>query len=313
MEDDDLLTFEELRKVRKKAKEEDSLQNLNEDFLKRLKEYLDRKKRLNGKLDGKEYRNAKRITEDIIDLRERKILKRASLSVRSNVEVNNLLEEEKPLFEKVKQSIKLHREIIDDNIYGEGSKVEDENEEVEKEEKGKDKKISGEINSASEEKAEEEESEGEIEESEEEKTPSEKKEESEKGKNKGSKELEEISKDGIEKQKVESEKDGKNSRKDEEKEKEFNDKEKDSGEEEDEKGSEKLEKAEEVEKDQEKEEKGEENRENYKKVKVTSEVPEFLGTDLKSYGPLEKGEKAEIPEENAKVLMKRDKAEEIKK
>lgn len=47
----------------------------------------------------------------------------------------------------------------------------------------------------------------------------------------------------------------------------------------------------------------------YEKVKMVSTVPEFMGTDLESYGPFDEGEKAEIPEDNAEILVNRGNAE----
>jgi DNA replication initiation complex subunit (GINS family) len=41
-------------------------------------------------------------------------------------------------------------------------------------------------------------------------------------------------------------------------------------------------------------------------------VPEFLGADLKTYGPFEKGDIAKLPEENAKILIEKGLAEEFK-
>jgi len=44
-------------------------------------------------------------------------------------------------------------------------------------------------------------------------------------------------------------------------------------------------------------------------VKITSDVPEFMGTDLEPYGPFEAGDEASIPEENAEILVNRGNAE----
>jgi len=47
-------------------------------------------------------------------------------------------------------------------------------------------------------------------------------------------------------------------------------------------------------------------------VKFTEDVPEFVGTDLKKYGPFKEGEKADIPKENAELLKKVGKAKSVK-
>ena len=41
-----------------------------------------------------------------------------------------------------------------------------------------------------------------------------------------------------------------------------------------------------------------------KRVKFTQEMPEFVGVDLKKYGPFKEGEEGEIPEENADLMIK---------
>ncbi len=42
------------------------------------------------------------------------------------------------------------------------------------------------------------------------------------------------------------------------------------------------------------------------------DVPEFIGSDMKTYGPFKKGDTASLPEDNAKVLMEKDAIEEFK-
>nr|EGQ39954.1 MAG: hypothetical protein J07AB56_06820 [Candidatus Nanosalinarum sp. J07AB56] len=57
------------------------------------------------------------------------------------------------------------------------------------------------------------------------------------------------------------------------------------------------------------EQKEEETREGYESVLIKQDVPEFMGTDLESYGPFEQGEKVDLPEENAEILKNRGSAE----
>lgn len=57
--------------------------------------------------------------------------------------------------------------------------------------------------------------------------------------------------------------------------------------------------------------KSKDTEEGYEEVNIISDVPEFMGTDLESYGPFEEGEKVEIPEDNAEILVNRGNAEEI--
>ncbi|WP_313694273.1 hypothetical protein [Halorarum halobium] len=53
----------------------------------------------------------------------------------------------------------------------------------------------------------------------------------------------------------------------------------------------------------------EDNETEYVEVRITSEVPEVRGTDLDVYGPFEKDEVVEVPEDNADILVNRGKAE----
>jgi DNA replication factor GINS len=56
----------------------------------------------------------------------------------------------------------------------------------------------------------------------------------------------------------------------------------------------------------------EEEKESVSMVVFKEAVPEFLGADLKTYGPFEKGDIAKLPEENAKILIEKGLAEEFK-
>lgn len=49
-------------------------------------------------------------------------------------------------------------------------------------------------------------------------------------------------------------------------------------------------------------------KQDYKKIKFNEDVEEFVGVDLKKYGPFKKGDEAEIPNDNANLLIKMKKA-----
>ncbi|QGA80196.1 DNA replication complex subunit Gins51 [Candidatus Nanohalobium constans] len=72
-----------------------------------------------------------------------------------------------------------------------------------------------------------------------------------------------------------------------------------------------MEEVTETEKTEEQKEDGLDPEEGYEIVEITSEVPEFMGTDLEAYGPFEEGEQAEIPEDNAEILVNRGNAEQL--
>ncbi|MFB6209531.1 MAG: hypothetical protein ABEJ56_05350 [Candidatus Nanohaloarchaea archaeon] len=193
------LTFSQLRKIEKTEKRQEELSELDSDFLLRASRYLDRKKDAG---DQREYRNAKRVLEKIIGLRQDKIVKNAKLAVKSGLKASSLemLPREQEFYREVKKKFSAYSEKIEEVI-------EQSPEEVEVPE--------------TDEEAEDE--------------------------------------TGL----------------DEDKEDE------------------------------------EDRREGYERVKVVSQIPEFMGTDLESYGPFEEGEKVEVPEENAEILVNRGSAEMI--
>ena len=201
---DKALTFSDLRKIQKTEKRQDKLSELEDNFLLRVSEYIERKEGV----DNREYKNAKRVFEKIIGLRQEKIVKNAKISVKSDVKSSklNLLPREQEFFRDIKERFKEYSASIDEVVESDSDKVE-----------------TPEI---------EEEPEIEMEEN------------------------EETDDEDLDETETSAE-------------------------------------------------------EGYEKVEIISEVPEFMGTDLESYGPFEEGEKAELPEENADILVNRGNAEKV--
>ncbi len=191
----DAITFSELRKIQKEESRQDELTERDDKFLLKVADYLETKKEVSG--DSREYRNARRIFDKIIGLREDKIVKNAKLAVKSDLDATKLemLPVEQELFRQLKKEFGEHRERIDERVENGADEVLDSGEEQE-----------------------------------------------------------EIEEDEIE---------------------------------EDEDSSDAV------------------------KVRATSEIPEFMGTDLESYGPFDEGEEVEIPGENAEILLNRGSAERI--
>ncbi len=228
-ESDNVLTFSELRKTQKKENREEELTELGEKFLLRVSNYFDKKKQAEG--ESREYKNARRVLDKIVSLREEKIVKEARLAVKTGSKSPglNLLPEEHELFRALKQKFKSHRSRVDETVDSATTYVEG--------------------NSPSEE----------VMESEDEKIADEETQEAE--------------------TKVEDE----------------------AIEEENSEDDEKME--------EESEESSHEPEDGYKIVKTTSDVPEFMGTDLEAYGPFDEGEEIEIPDDNAEILVNRGNAE----
>lgn len=122
MDEEEALTFSDLRKIQKKEKRQEKLTELDNSFLLRVSQYLDRKKGA----DDREYRNAKRVFDKIIGSRQDKIVKNAKISVKSDVKSSNLnlLPREQEFFREVKQKFKSYSDEIDNIIEGDSETVE---------------------------------------------------------------------------------------------------------------------------------------------------------------------------------------------
>ncbi len=134
--DEDALTFSELRKIEKKEKRNDDLSDLGSNFFLRVSNYLDMKES-----DQREYRNARRVFDKIIGLRQEKIVKNARIAVKSGLNASdlNMLPREKELFRDVKNVFHDYSDKVDDVVEGnetasvDGIELEDDLEEEEAE------------------------------------------------------------------------------------------------------------------------------------------------------------------------------------
>jgi DNA replication initiation complex subunit (GINS family) len=142
---EEALTFSELRKIQKQEKRQEALTELDDNFLLNVSDYFSRKKEMSG--EDREYRNAKRVFEKIISLREDKIIKNAKIAAKSesNVSKTDLLPMEQELYRELKNSFKEHRDRAEQRAEGNetGSsepeiEYEDEVEDDEPEETGED-------------------------------------------------------------------------------------------------------------------------------------------------------------------------------
>lgn len=100
-----MLTYETLMGMLGKEKTSNKLINLPPDFFTLAQAYLDKKEKLKTKADSWELDSAKRILQDIVELRERKILNHALFFVRSGVRPENMVEEELQFFNRLVEVI----------------------------------------------------------------------------------------------------------------------------------------------------------------------------------------------------------------
>lgn len=277
MEEQDLLTFERLRDIRKNERNSDTLTELEEDFFKKAEDYLDRKRRI-GDENSSEYRTAKHMVEDIIDTRAKKIMKLAFLSTKTKIPAKNLLEDEKELFQKLKENLKKHQENLRANM--EAQESDDESEEVKEDSDSSKESFKEEIETV-----------------------------------KGSEESSGKQVDGEEEETEQEEKVSSDSEKDDALEPGKDDSEPDSGENNGgevlfdaslSKGSEEPE-------DSSKEEESVDSSEGDKvKVMFLEDVEEFVGPELNNYGPFKEGDEEKVERDVADLLDRQDKVKVVK-
>lgn len=114
MSDENTFTFSDLRKIQKTEKRQEELSELDDNFLIKASRYLDRKK--DG--DQREYKNARRVLDKIIGLRQDKIVKNAKISVKTDVKASklNLLPREQEFYRDIKEKFEQYSQNIDDVI-----------------------------------------------------------------------------------------------------------------------------------------------------------------------------------------------------
>lgn len=134
---EEMITFGELRKIQKNEKREEELTDLSQNFMLNVSEYFNSKEETEGR--SREYRNAERVLEKIISIREDKIVRAAKISANAdNGSPENLLPFENELFRQLRSAFNEHRDILEEKKKGNGidvDKSENETETVEEKEK----------------------------------------------------------------------------------------------------------------------------------------------------------------------------------
>jgi len=196
----DLISYETIRAVHRAEKDE-QLQKLPDNFFGSVKSWLSHKQKNSDSASLLEVHNAKKLLDDILKRRERKIVLSAMRTMRGEVPPVNLIDSERRFFDEIVMIMKAHRQDMQEKMMGYAEVVESKIDDI--------KKTMGDMKP-------------EIIEDDEPIQPS-------------------------------------------------NDKK--------------------------------------KFVKITSDIPKFVGSDMETYGPFNKGEMANLPEEVAEVLLSRDVAE----
>ena len=102
-----MLSYETIRKIDSDEKSNQKLVQLPEGFFEEVKIYLVKKTKMNeGKQDVWELQSAKRVLQDILDVRERKLLSLALYHVRSGMIPENITDQEREFFNTLVNNIK---------------------------------------------------------------------------------------------------------------------------------------------------------------------------------------------------------------
>ena len=121
--EEETITFEYIRTVQRAEQRNADLTKIPEDFYSKVRSYLEQKKKILKKKKDKsmsiELKNVERILEDIYNRRETKIVTQAILSLRTGLVPQNLIEDEKKLFDSVFNVLKKHRKEILNKVFEE--------------------------------------------------------------------------------------------------------------------------------------------------------------------------------------------------
>lgn len=117
------LTFQYLRDLQQKERLSPELQEIDNDFYTRVKEYVARKTKLaltnNEFADEREFQKMLPLIQDIFNRRETKIAHAAIKAARSGeLRVAHLLQEEETLFSSIKQCLEKNRNLLDSILTG---------------------------------------------------------------------------------------------------------------------------------------------------------------------------------------------------
>jgi hypothetical protein len=101
-----MITYEALRKAATEEKANNRLTRLPDGFFSEVKDYLDMKAQLHEKEDKWELDSAKNTLQDLMEIRERKVLLSALFGSRTGVVPENMLPVEREFFDRIVSVIK---------------------------------------------------------------------------------------------------------------------------------------------------------------------------------------------------------------
>lgn len=111
-----MITYEALRKAAIEEKANKRLSRLPDGFFSEVKAYLEKKAQLHEKEDKWELDSAKNTLQDLMEIRERKVLLSALFGSRTGVVPENMLPAERDFFDKVINILKEFREKKEEGL-----------------------------------------------------------------------------------------------------------------------------------------------------------------------------------------------------
>ena len=127
----DLITYETIRSANRMEKEKD-LQKLPENFFHAVKSWFSVMEKKKDTLALLEVENAKKLLDELVNTRTRKIVQAALASVRGTLPPQNMMPSEQKFFDVVLSSMKSFKEEITEQMISYADIVENKIEEVKK-------------------------------------------------------------------------------------------------------------------------------------------------------------------------------------
>jgi len=127
----DLITYETIRAAHR-AEKEQVLQKLPDNFFQAVKTWFAQKENQKDTISLLEVENAKKLLEDIVNMREKKIVLAALRTVRGELPPQVLTDVEKTFFDKIVNLLKNFREEMSEQLISYSDIVQDKIEDVKK-------------------------------------------------------------------------------------------------------------------------------------------------------------------------------------
>ena len=104
-------------------KNNNKLTELPDNFFQQVMKYLENKSKIKGKEESWEFEPAKRLLQDILEIRERKLSSLALYHVRSGILPGKLMPEEQVFFDEIVKSTKAFQETMKEVLMGSSPKM----------------------------------------------------------------------------------------------------------------------------------------------------------------------------------------------